>query len=430
MNIIKLAIISLRNLSRNSRRTLITVLVSAAGFAALAIFAGYMDFSFNGLREVTISKGFGAGGGTGHIQVYNKGSLENDEDYAMQYGIAGYEKMLDEITQLEHVLFATARIEFNGLVSNGDKSVSFMGIGVDPVHEAGLIQYWNSLRTVDRRKKAMGDDAYRLLQKAGPNGVLLGRKMGESLNARPGDTLMLMSTTVDGAVNVVDVDVAGVIDGAMSVLDSHYLVTTVNTAERLLLTDKVSKVVVVLDDTGNSNSMARVIGDTVNNDENGGKFTVVTWDKLAEYYYSVRDIYNIIFGFTGGIVVVIVFLACVNTMLMSTMERVREIGTLKAIGVSNIWISLMFLLEGLFIGLFSIAGGLALQYVSLVLINNAGIMMPPPPGTNSPYLLRIYTAFGYIPWIGLLIIVSTTLSGLLTLLKIRKISIVNSLTHV
>ncbi len=430
MNIVKLVILALRNLFRNNRRTAITLLVASAGFAALAIFAGYMDFSFNGLREVTISKGFAAGGGTGHIQVYNKDALDNDEDYALQYGIDGYKSMLDEITALNHVSFATARIEFNGLVSNGDKSVSFMGIGVNPEHEAGLIDYWNSLRTVDRRKKVMSDAAYKQLQETGPYGVLLGRKMGESLNARPGDTLMLMSTTVDGAVNVVDVDVAGVIDGAMSILDSHYLVTTVDAAERLLLTDKVSKVVVVLDDTENTASVADVIDATVNTDERRGHFAVVTWDKLAEYYYSVRDIYNIIFGFTGGIVVVIVFLACVNTMLMSTMERVREIGTLKAIGVSNTWISLMFLFEGLFIGLFSIMGGLVLQYVSLVLINNAGIMMPPPPGTNSPYLLRIYPASGYIPWIGTLIVVSTTMSGLLTLLKIRKISIVNSLTHV
>ncbi len=430
MNIIRLTVLALRNLFRNNRRTLITLLVASAGFAALAIFAGYMDFSFSGLREVTISKGFAAGGGTGHIQVYNKDAVDNDEEYAMQYGIEGYKSMLDEITQLNHVSFATARIEFNGLVSNGDKSISFMGIGVDPVHESGLIQYWNSLRKVDHRKKAMSDAAYRQLQETGPYGVLLGRKMGESLNVRPGDTLMLMSTTVDGAVNVVDVDVAGLVDGSMSVVDSHYLVTTVEAAERLLLTDKVSKVVVVLDNTENTTSMAGVIDATVNTDRNNSEFAVVTWDKLAEYYYSVRDIYNIIFGFTGGIVVVIVFLACVNTMLMSTMERVREIGTLKAIGVSNVWISLMFLFEGLFIGLLSIVGGLVLQYVSIVLINNAGIMMPPPPGTNTPYQLRIYPAFEYVPWIGSLIVMSTTMSGFLTLLKIRKISIVNSLTHV
>ena len=159
-------------------------------------------------------------------------------------------------------------------------------------------------------------------------------------------------------------------------------------------------------------------------------YSVIPWDRLAEYYYSVRDVYNIIFSFTGIIVVAIVFLSCANTMLMATMERVREIGTLKAIGVSNFWISLMFLIEGFMIGILGIAAGLGLKYIFSVIINNSGFRMPPPPGMSSSYLLKIFPASEFLPWIALLILFSTTMSGMLTLLKIRKISIVNSLTHV
>ncbi|MCG8344658.1 MAG: FtsX-like permease family protein [Chlorobiales bacterium] len=429
MNIIKLAHLSLRNLFRNGRRTLITVLVSAAGFAALAILAGYMDFSFYGLRELTICKGFTAGGGTGHVQVFNRESLTKEELYPMQFGIEDNEKIRSDIESIDNVSFTMPRIEFNGLISNGDKSISFLGLGVEPDKEAGLIQYWNSLEKMSF-KNNLSDEAYVQLEKKGPNSVLLGQQMARALNAEAGTDLMLMSTTVDGAVNAVDVTVAGIIRGAMKAIDRHYLVAPVETAENLLQTDRVSNIVVVLKQTEDTAVTSRIIEKKIAGRSGQTVYSVIPWDRLAEYYYSVRDVYNIIFSFTGIIVVAIVFLSCANTMLMATMERVREIGTLKAIGVSNFWISLMFLIEGFMIGILGIAAGLGLKYIFSVIINSSGFRMPPPPGMSASYLLKIFPASEFLPWIALLILFSTTMSGMLTLLKIRKISIVNSLTHV
>lgn len=428
MNIVKLATIALKNLFRNSRRTLITVLVSAAGFAALAILAGYMDFSFYGLRELTVCKGFTAGGGTGHIQIFNRESLQKEELFPLQYGIEANEKIRADIESIEKVSFTMPRIEFNGLISNGDKSISFLGLGVDPEKEAGLIQYWNSLEKM--AGKSMSDAAYRQLENTGAYGVLLGQQMAKALNAGVGTDLMLMSTTVDGAVNVVDVKVAGIIRGAMKSIDRHYLVAPLETAMNLLQTDRVSRIVVVLRQTEDTAPVGKLIEAKLRGQADERVFSVVPWEELATYYYSVRDVYNIIFSFTGIIVVALVFLSCTNTMLMATMERVREIGTLKAIGVSNAWVALMFLFEGFFIGILSVAGGLVFKYIFSVIINNSNFKMPPPPGMSTSYLLKIFSAVEFLPWIALLIILSTTFSGLLTLLKIRKISIVNSLTHV
>lgn len=429
MNIVKLVILSLRNLLRNSRRTMITVLVSAAGFAALAIFAGYMDFSFFGLRELTVSKGFGAGGGTGHLQIYNTEALEKEERYPLEYGIEGDKALIDSIESVNTVSFSMPRIDFNGLVSNGDKSISFLGLGVSPQEEYQLIEYWNSVRK-SGDKRAISGEVYKKLEEAGAAGVLLGNEMAEALNAEVGTDLMLMSTTVDGAVNVVDVTVAGVLNGSMKTLSRHYLVTSLETAQRLMQTEKVSRIVIVLQQTEDTGSTATVFQSKFDNKTDGVLFSVIPWQKLADYYQSVKDLYDIIFGFVGFVVVAIVFLSSANTMLMATMERVREIGTFKAIGVSNGWITLMFLFEGFFIGVLSIAAGLVMQYVFSHIINNLDFRMPPPPGMSSSYRLEIYPAFEFMPWISLLILVSTTFSGLITLFKIRKLSIVNSLSHV
>jgi putative ABC transport system permease protein len=424
MNIIKIIRFAIRNLLRNARRTLITILVASSGFAALAIVAGYMDFTFFGLREMTICTGFTASGGTGHIQVFNHDAPLREEQFPLQYGIGDYKSVQTRIESVPGVSFTLPRIEFNGLISNGDKSVSFLGLGVDPKKEAALSRYWNSQERLQMKKDI---SVYKKLQENGTSGVLLGQDMAKALNAVPGSSLMLMSTTVDGAVNAVDVTVAGIMKSSMKSIDRHYLITPIETVQNLIQSDKISKIVVVADKTENTPSLLPVLSQKISS---LGSFTATPWENLAEYYHSIRDVYNIIFSFTGIIVVAIVFLSCTNTMLMATMERVREIGTLKAIGVTGNWISLMFLLEGFFIGCASIVFGIVLKFLFSGIINNIDIKMPPPPGMSATYFLKIYTANEYLSWIALLILVSTTFSGLLTLFKIRKLSIVNSLTHV
>ncbi|NTV93583.1 MAG: ABC transporter permease, partial [Chlorobiaceae bacterium] len=333
MNSIKLASIALRNLFRNSRRTLITILVSSAGFAALAIVAGYMDFTFYGLKEMTICRGFTSSGGTGHIQIVKREALQKEERYPLEYGIADNEKIQALIASNKSIKATIPRIEFNGLISNGEKSISFLGMGIDPEKESELMHYWNALDKMSSKTK-MDDSSYKKLELTGQNGVLLGEGMAKSLNAETGSSLMLMGTTVDGAVNVVDVTVAGVVKSTMKSIDRYYLVTNIPTAQSLMQTDRVSKIVVVLDKTDNTESITPLVSAAINGSGKPALFTAIPWDQLAEYYHSIRDAYRIIFSFTGIIVVVIVFLSCTNTMLMSTMERVREIGTLKAIGIA------------------------------------------------------------------------------------------------
>ncbi|NTU97062.1 MAG: ABC transporter permease [Chlorobiaceae bacterium] len=429
MNTIKLAIIALRNLKRNSRRTVITVLVSSAGFAALAIVGGYMDFTFSGLQEMTICRGFSSSGGTGHLQVFRKEASQKEEHYPLEYGIADYDELQRKLMSVGDVDATLPRIEFTGMISNGEKSTSFLGVGVNPAKELMLTKYWDTIYS-GSKKNTSQELMFRKLAMASSNGVLLGAGMAKALGADVGSSLMLMGTTVDGAVNVVDVTVAGIMNNTMKTIDKYYLVTGTATAQNLMQTDKVSKILLVLNETKKTNHVLSAVSSKINAPGTTVKYAVTPWYDLAEYYHSVKDAYRIIFGFTGIIVILIVFLSAANTMLMSTMERVREIGTLKAVGISNKWISLMFLYEGFFIGVMSIAGGILFKEIFTIIINTGNFEMPPPPGMTSTYFLRIYPAIHFLPWISLLLLFSTTCSGFLTMFKIRKLSIVNSLTHV
>ncbi|GBE05466.1 ABC transporter permease YtrF precursor [bacterium BMS3Abin10] len=424
MNILKLIKFSFRNLFRNRRRTLITLLVTASGFAALALVSGYISFTLHGLQALTIRNGFTGSGGTGHMQIFNQHSLEEEELYPLQFGINDHKAVEQDIADIDGVSFVMSRIDFSGLISTGEKSVSFLGMGIDPEKEADLLSPLVKHKSMEFENEALFN-----LKKT-PNGVILGKGLASSLRADIGSYLMLISTTVDGAVNAVDVSVAGVISTGLKTVDRYYLLTHIPTVQRLIQTDRVSKLVVVLDETEDLPIIKPKVLETVNKYVPSQTLAVIEWQDLAGYYHSILDLYNIIFNFLGFIVVIIVMLSCVNTMLMATMERIKEIGTLKAIGISGRWITFVFLLEGLFIGIGSVFIGLVLHYVAAFIINSSMITMPPPPGMNISYTLEVYATTRYLPLIALLIISSTTFSSMLTLRKVRKISIVDALNYV
>ena len=460
MIILKLIRLSFRNVFRNLRRTLITLCVAASGFAAIAIVAGYFDYTFIGLQELTIRNGFTGNGGTGHFQIFNEEALQNEESYPLEFGIEDYETIISDVQEIDKVSFAMPRIELSGLISNGEKSLSFLGMGIEAKKEGDLLQFW-----VDK-SIGLKNSAFYELQNVS-NGVLLGKDMAKSLQAEVGSPLMVLSTTVDGAINAIDVTVAGIMSTGLEAADSYYMLTHLSTAQSLLQTDKVGKIIVVLHETQDTQSVKPIVSkaikrnsplrtlstlewldivvlhetqetqsvkpivsEAINRNSPLRKLSTLEWLDLAEYYHSIRDAYYIIFSFVGIIVIAIVVLSCTNTMLMATMERIREIGTLRAVGISSKWIMFTFLFEGFLIGVGSVIVGIFFKIIASFAINHIGVVMPPPPGMTTSYLLEIFPATQMFPWIALLIIASTTFSSIVMLWKVRRISIVEALLHV
>lgn len=72
------------------------------------------------------------------------------------------------------------------------------------------------------------------------------------------------------------------------------------------------------------------------------------------------------------------------------MERVREIGTLLAIGIQPSFVSRAFELEGGIIGLLGGVVGVFLTAIFALAINISGLTMPPAPGRTLPYPLAIF----------------------------------------
>jgi putative ABC transport system permease protein len=402
--------VAFRNVFRNARRTAFTLLVISASAVALLLAGGFVAGNFEGLRERTIRNGLG------HLQIFTAAFVEHGEERPLEHGLAAYRDVQAELERQPHVAVTAGQIDFVGLVSNGDKSEPFVGNGVEPERETQM-GFALTLKAGEPLVEEDGDDQ-----------VLLGTGLAASLGAQVGDVLTLLGTTTDGALNALDVRVVGLYSTGIREFDARALKVPLRAAQRLLNTERVTKVIVKLDGTRHTQDVAAALraGDLAR----GHGLRVKTWDDLATFYKQVVSLYSAIFVFLGTIIAVLVVLSSANTMMMSVLERVTEIGTLLAIGTRRRQVLSIFVLEGFFLGCLGGLLGLAAGYGLIRLLNSLHITLPPPPSfsTGVPLLVKVVPEM----FIGVfvLLVAVLSLSALLPALRGARLRIVEALGHV
>jgi putative ABC transport system permease protein len=402
-----------RNLFRQKRRTLITLIVIMFGIGCLLLTVGHSAFITWGLRESTIHSE------TGHLQLFNPEFFGEEEETILQHGLENCERIRGDLMRVPDVALVLARIDLMGLVSNGEKSTAFIGTGVEPGGE-------KKLRTLFGNTGAMFDSL--IAHEEDEEIVILGNGLARSLNAKTGDWLTLMSTTADGALNAVDVRVADTFAGGMAEYDKRAVILPLETAQVLLNSQRVSKLLVILDDTDKVDRLAERISKMAK--ENGYPVAVKKWTEQAAYYKQVRQFYHQVTGFISIVLLIIVFFSISNTVIMSIVERTQEIGTMLSMGTSRWQTMKMFFFEGMLLG---VLGGLLSAVFALGVslpINHFHIVLPPPPGFTEGYPLSIKNEFGFFGWILLATVVVATISSLAPAFRVTRMKIVDALGHI
>jgi putative ABC transport system permease protein len=129
------------------------------------------------------------------------------------------------------------------------------------------------------------------------------------------------------------------------------------------------------------------------------------------------------------IIVLIILLSISNTMTMSVMERIGEIGTAMALGVRRAGITRLFLTEGILLGCAGGLLGLAIGAPLAALISSIGIPMPPPPGMDSGYTGEILLTWNITIEAVALAACTTLVASILPAWKASRMQIVDALRH-
>ena len=150
---------------------------------------------------------------------------------------------------------------------------------------------------------------------------------------------------------------------------------------------------------------------------------------MSMFYTQVKGLFDMIFMFVMLIVLVVVVMSVVNTMSMSVMERTREIGTMRAVGMQRSYIVRLFIIEG---GLLAIIGGgiaVMLTYVLSTLINTSNITYTPPNGSEEVGLFLLILPINLIVTF-LFMSFMVVLASRMPAKRAAKMPVVEALTHV
>lgn len=407
----KFLLLAFRNVFRNRRRTVMTLLMVGGGVAGLLLVGGFFAFMFRGLRESTIRNGLG------HIQIFNAEHFRRDEVHVLDTGISDWQRVAANVRSAEHVRGVAPRIEFYGMLSNGVKSSVFMGSAVDPEAERGMSFSPRLASGRDLAESASGEIE-----------ALVGTGVARSMSVKVGDGLTILAVTADGALNGIDVQIVGIVNTGFKDLDDRYLRIALPSAQRLLQSDRVTNLVVGLDKTENTDAVAAAFTPRLRGLSQ--EMTMKKWIELAAYYKQVRTLFSGIFLFLGIIVFFMVLMASVNTLLMAMMERTREIGTMLAMGTPRPWIVALFMLEATITGILGAAVGLIGGNLIGIVLNASGLHLPPPPGLSTEMAFRVLHVPALMIGASIMVVVSLALASILPAVRASRLQIAEALAHV
>ncbi len=359
--------ISFRNVLRNKRRTLITLLSIIIGIVSITVYSGFITYSMWGLRESTIRNGLG------HLQI------STDEKFFLlgsfdpySFLIKDYKNVERKIMSIPEVKTVVPEITFSATLAGKGRSA----IAMVEAFPSNISSDVLSFRNIIEGRDIIEDTARE---------IVLGRGVAEKLGVKVGDILTIMGVTKGGGLNAMDVEVVGISSSGLREIDNMYAYMGLKAAKDFLFVQDVPLLVVLLEKTEYTDKVYNYLVNQMI-PVSKEKLFVKKWDELADYYNQAKGFYDTLLSVIRLIVILIVIFAILNTMVMSVFERVREIGTMRAIGTKKSKILLMFMLEGTIIGLIGGVTGVAIGFGLCHVINMlGGIYIPPPPGMNEGY---------------------------------------------
>jgi putative ABC transport system permease protein len=253
--------------------------------------------------------------------------------------------------------------------------------------------------------------------------VILGKGLAKSLSAEIGSGLTLMTSTTDGVLNAIDVQVQGIVATGIPEMDARYLMVHNETAQFLLDTTKVSQLRVYLRDHTQQAHYQAVF------EQHLAQLLVTPWQDRAFFYRSVKNLYDRIFGVMGLVILIMVLFAIFNTSAMSVMERIREIGTLSALGTRRLEIIRLFLLESILLAGIGSGVGYVFSGLITVILSVFEVQMPAPPGQTDGYPLQIYFSFDFALYAFLGVVIIALLATLLAVRKGVNLSVSEALRY-
>ncbi|MRR16591.1 MAG: ABC transporter permease [Deltaproteobacteria bacterium] len=355
-NLFKIAV---RNLIRYKRRTLLTASLITIGVVFVLVFVS-LTGSFKSMMIGQITDSM-----LGHLQIHRKGYVASIDNLPLNMNLKpeAYSKVAAMLASAPDVAAFSPRLKFGGMFSNFAETTNIRLNGIYPDREFKTVPLLTSRISAGAKTLARGE-------------IWVPALLAKGLKVKLSDTVVIVATNADGSVNGKQFIVSGILESATGPGGRDGYIHIDDAAEVLRMPGaEVSEVAVRLKDFSRLpavvKQLERKVADAVNK-EGKPMFEVHSWEQLSPFFNIARMI-DVMTFFIKIMLVAIVLISIMNVMIMAVYERIREIGTIAAIGTLPGRIRSMFIIEGFCLGVAGAAVGVVLGAGIIFIVNLVGI---------------------------------------------------------
>ncbi len=335
--------VALRNLTGHLRRTLLTISAIAAGLASLIFLWGFND----GLHRNMLANFQDAI--IGSIQIHQQGFFEHPR---LSLHLKAPDRIINEI-QAAGVSKMARRLETFALATSERTTEGVMLIGMEPAQEAAVTQL---AQRIGEGRFLQPDDSYSLV---------LGATTAKNLRVEIGDPVVILGYDRYGALVAEEFILAGIITSGEMGLDRGMALTSLIALQEMLdMPDSITGIVMRVPE-----NEVITLADSLSLKLSDQDLEIMPWSEMFPVVQEWMTLHN---GFLYIFVIIVLFIVLageLNTMLLSMLERTRELGIFMAIGTTPKQVGLMLMVEAVLIGLIGAIVG-SLFGITLVLTTN------------------------------------------------------------
>jgi putative ABC transport system permease protein len=356
------------------------------------------------------------GEGLAHITIARQGFFDNaslnpEDNLLSKDDLTRLGALLDK--QPETVVWAP-RLAVSGMMTNGKASTIFVAEGSDPKLES-LIRGQFRL------------DRGGILDPNFPNGICVSSGLAKLLNLNTSSRAVLFTNTASGQANAIDVDVHSLYDTGVAATNDKSLRIPIDMARKLYDVEGADRARLLLKNEDQVDQVKARLA--VLFKAQHLSLDMRDWKQLSSFYRQVKSLFDTIFSFIFSIVAIVVIMSVVNTMSMTVVERTREIGTLRALGMKRGQIVALFSVEALLLAAAGVAVGFVITLVVVFIVNSMGISYVPPSSSDRvPLLVDILPGTMAVTF--LLLAVLTSIAAFFPASGASRKGIVDALGHV
>ena len=328
--------LGLKNLTRQKRRNFITILVIAFAFFIFlfldSLMEGMTEMSFNNIKNYD----------TGSIQVAHPAYWEDKDKLPLENLIYLNQEMEESINNMDGVSGVSPELRFKASLNNGIDEIDVQGVGIS-------IEKYNDVFATQNHVVEGS------MFVPGESKAVIGVGLAELMDLKVNDYITLLVRTKEDTFNTIDLEIAGLLYTPNPMTNNGIVFVPLEIARQALNVENgVSMMTIKI-------NKEKEINPTITNinqifQEKDMNINAFSWEESAKTVIAIRTAEDAETAVILIIILTIGMIGIINNVILSSLERTAEIGMMKALGMREWEIVLVFMIEATGIG---IIGGLA-----------------------------------------------------------------------